>query len=404
MSWSERYVQDRRAQTDRAIHRACERLGSDPHTFEKFQELLICARRQAPRIFEAPLTAVSHHPGVDALVHLARFRATHIRSLRTWQGETGSWRTAVASLVHHLTCSYPIPRFMVSVWYANDADGDKKRAWVIAHSRGASFRSLDLPLGMTKKMEQIFLASQDHLPFEEALRKAELVAVGMPLDFVNAVLSTRLAKDLRNGDFWRTVWMFLVNHANDIDPAQIGPLIDYIQAIRHDRIRIDTQEGVTEIAPPQPEFSIKGRTAASMLRLIGEWHRGLGRTYTSSSFSWSRSPFRPWLIEEPRLDKEEIPKRWHMVELTNSAQLREEGSALQHCVSTYAHLCYRGNSSIWSLRMWRSEKVRPVLTIEVDLKKRAVIQARGLANRSASGKPRRLLQEWAMREGLQMVV
>ena len=404
MSWSERYVQDRRAQTDRAIHRACERLASDPNTFEKFQELLICARRQAPRLFESPLTAIGHHPGVDALINLARFRASHIRSVKTWRGETGSWRTAVASLVHHLTCSYPIPRFMVSVWYASDAESDKKRAWVTAHSRGTSFRSLDLPISMTRKMERIFLASQDHLPFEEALRKAELVAVGMPADFVNAVLSTRLAKDLRNGDFWRTVWMFLVNHANDIDPAQIGPLIDYIQSIRHDRIRIDTQEGATEIAPPQPEFSIKGRTVASMLRLNGEWHRGLGKTYTSSSFSWSRSPFKPWLIEEPRIDKEDIPKRWHMVELTNSAQLREEGSALQHCVSTYAHLCYRGNSSIWSLRMWRSERVRPVLTIEVDLKKRAVIQARGMANRSASGKPRRLLQEWASREGLQMAI
>jgi hypothetical protein len=198
--------------------------------------------------------------------------------------------------------------------------------------------------------------------------------------------------------------MFLVNHAKDIEPAQIGPIIDYIQAIRHDLIRIDTQEGATEIAPPQPEFSIKGRTVASMLRLIREWHRRIGKTHTSSSFSWSRSPFKPWLIEEPRIDKEETPKRWHMVELTNSAQLREEGSALQHCVSTYAHLCYRGNSSIWSLRMWRSERVRPVLTIEVDLKKRAVIQARGMANRSASGKPRRLLQEWASREGLQMAI
>jgi len=292
----------------------------------------------------------------------------------------------------------------VSVWYANDAESDKKRAWVTAYSRGISFRSLDLPFGMTRKMEHIFLASQDHLPFEEALRKAELVALGVPANFVNAVLSTRLAKDLRNGEFWRTVWIFLVNHANDIDAAQIGPLVDYIQAIRHDRIRMDTQEGVTEIAPPQPGFSIKGRTVHSLLRLIREWHRGLGRTCTTSTFSWPRSPYKPWLIEEPRRNEEEIPKRWHMVELTNSAQLREEGAALQHCVNAYAHLCYRGNSSIWSLRMWRSEKVRPVLTVEIDTSRRAVVQARGMANRSASGKPRRLLQEWALREGLQMTI
>jgi len=253
-------------------------------------------------------------------------------------------------------------------------------------------------------MEHIFLASQDHLLFEEALRKAELVALDMPSDFVSAILSTRLAKDFGNGEFWRTVWRFLLNHANDIDSTQIGPMIDYIQAIRHDRIRIDTQEGPLEIAPPQPAFSIKGRTPASMLRLIRDWHRGLGRSYTSPTFSWPCSPYRPWLIEEPRLDEAEMPKRWQMVELINSAQLRDEGAALQHCVSTYAPLCCRGNSSIWSLRRWRSEKVRPVLTIEVDLKKHAVVQARGLANRSAAGKPLRLLQEWASREGLEMAI
>src|SRR5262249_23920287 len=157
-------------------------------------------------------------------------------------------------------------------------------------------------------MEHIFLASQDHLALEPALRKAELLAIGMPMDFVRAILSTRLANDLRNGEFWRTVWLFLVTHASDVDSAQIGPMIDFIQAIRHDRIRIETQDGVMEIAPPQPDFSIKGRTVLSMLRLIREWHRGLGCVHTSSSFTWARSPFRPWLIEEPRHDEEEKPK------------------------------------------------------------------------------------------------
>jgi len=293
---------------------------------------------------------------------------------------------------------------MASVWHAGDSDGDRKRAWVTAHSRGASFRSLDLPFTMTRKMERIFLASQDHLALEAALRRAELLALDVPINFVNAILSTRLATDLQNGDFWRTVWMFLVAHAKDIDPAQIGPMIDYIQAVRHDHIVIETQGGITEIAPPQPGFSIKGRTVRSMLRQMQEWHRSLGGAYTAGTFSWARSPFKPWLIEESKRDEEEVPKRWHMVELTNSAELRQEGVALQHCVSRYAHLCYRGNSSIWSLRLWRSEKSRPVLTVEIDLRKRAVVQARGMANRSASGKPRRLLNEWAIREGLQMAI
>jgi len=403
MFWPERSVQDHRRQTDRAIHRACTDLACDPISFAKFQELLLCARVRAPRIFEAPI-ANARHPGVDALVHLARFRTAHVRSAPEWAGTLSSWRPAISSLAQHLTGRYQVPAFMSSVWHAVDSDGDRKRAWVIAHSRGARFRSLDLPINMTRKMERIFLASQDHLALEPALRRAELLALGMPLDFVKAILSTRLATDLRNGQFWRTVWMFIISHSKEIDATQIGPMIDYIQAIRHDRISVETPEGITEIAPPQPDFSIKGRTMASMLRLMQQWHRSLGRAFAGARSSWARSPFRPWMVEEPARHESDLPKRWQIVELTNSAQLRQEGVALHHCVASYAHLCLRGNSSIWSLRRWQGEKIRPVLTIEVDPKRRVVIQARGKANRSVSGKPRRLLHEWATREALQMAI
>jgi hypothetical protein len=157
-----------------------------------------------------------------------------------------------------------------------------------------------------------------------------------------------------------------------------------------------------EFGPPQPAFSMKGRTVQSMLRLMQDWHRSLG--VGSATLSWKRSPFEPWQLEEPGRDESETPKRWQMMELTNSAQLRSEGAALHHCVASYANHCYRGSSSIWSLRFWQGEKVHHVLTVEVDPKKRAVIQARGRANRTASGKSLRLLRGWAVRERLQMII
>jgi hypothetical protein len=402
MSWSERCVQDHRRQTDRAIHRVCGHLAFDPPTLTKFLELLICARRRAPRLFEAPVTD-GRHLGVEALLHLARFRDEHIRSAADWAGISSSWRPAISSLAQHLICRYHVPGFMASVWHAGDEAGDRKRSWMIAHSRGASFRSLDLPISITRKMERIFLASQDHLAVEAALRRAELLAFGVPAEFIQSIMLTRLATDLRNGDFWRTFWMFLVTHAGKMDAGQIGPMIDYIQSVRHDCIRIETQNGMAEVFPPQPAFSMKGRTVTSLLRLMKEWHRHLGN-HGGSTFSWARSSFKPWLFEEPALDDAKLPRRWHMMELTNSAQLREEGVALHHCVGSYAHVCHRGSSSIWSLRVWRGEQIRSVLTVEIDPKRRAVIQARGKANGSASGKLLNILHHWATREGLQMAI
>jgi hypothetical protein len=251
-------------------------------------------------------------------------------------------------------------------------------------------------------MERIFLASHDHLSIECAIRRAELIALGAPSEFIQAVLSSRLATDLGNGMFWRTVWHFLIANAGSVDPAQIGPMIDFIQAIRHDRVAMETPDGTVELGPPQPAFSMKGRTIQSMLRLMHEWHRSLG--LGSSGLAWTPSPLNPMLIEEPSQDVSVPPRRWQMIELTNSAQLRTEGSALRHCVASYAERCSRGTSRIWSLRFRRGEKLHHALTIEVDPKRRAIVQARGLANRAASGKPLRLLQDWAIRERLQMAI
>jgi hypothetical protein len=251
---------------------------------------------------------------------------------------------------------------------------------------------------MTRKMEQIFLASQDHVPIEQAIRRAELLALGTPTQFVDAIMFTRLATDLCHSEFWRTVWIFLIANAADVDPMQIGPMIDYIQAVRHDR----THDGMKEFGSPQPEFSMKGRTVQSVLRMMQEWHRSLGAG--SASLSWARLPLEPLLIEELSPDGSEPSRRWHMTELVNSAQLRGEGAALHHCVASYADRCYRGFSSIWSLRFWQAERIHHVLTVEVDPKRRAVIQARGRANRTASGRPLRLLQDWAIREGLRMAI
>jgi len=402
MSWSERSVRYHKQQTDCAIHHAYARLEGDAAAAGTFHELLLCVRDRAVGLLEAPVLT-GNHPGVEALIHLARFGSAHIRPMGDWAGSVSSWRPAVASLAHYLICKYHVPAFLASSWYAaQDAFADTTRGWFVAHAGGASFRSLELPIAMTRKMEHIFLASFDHLSIEHAMRRAELLALDVPAEFVQAILSSRLATDLSHGVFWRTVWFFLIANAGAIDPAQIGPMIDFIQAIRHQRVMVETADGSVEMDPPQPAFSVKGRTAQSMLRLIQNWHRSLG--VGGPGISWTPSTLRPMLLEEPSPDPSIPPKRWQMMELTNSAQLQAEGVALHHCVASYAVQCRWGTSRIWSLRCGRGEKVHHVLTIEIDPKRRAIVQVRGRANRGASGKPLRLLQDWAGRERLQLAL
>ena len=216
MSWSERSVRHHKRQTDCAINHAYARLASDAPAVAKFHEFLQYVRGRVPRLLEAPVLS-GHHPGVEALMNLSRFGSAHIRPVAEWSGTMSSWRLAVSSLAHHLVCKYEVPVFLASSWYSTeDAAGDKKRGWFVAHARGSSFRSLNLPIAMTRKMEHIFLASPDHLAIEHAIRRAELLALGAHFEFVQAVLATRLATDLSNGMFWRTVWLFLIANAGII--------------------------------------------------------------------------------------------------------------------------------------------------------------------------------------------
>lgn len=402
MSSAERFVRHHKRQTDRAISQAYVRLATDALVSATLDELLDVVRNRAPRLLEAPVVN-GHHPGVEALVNLSRFRWAHIRTVADWPGTSASWRPVVCSLAQHLVCRYSVPAFLASSWCGtDDTYAEKKREWFIAHARGATFRSLDLPIVMTRKMEHVFLTSGDHLAIEHAMRRAELLALGASEEMVRAVLATRSATDLRNGAFWRTVWMFLIGHAHAIDLAQVGPMIDFIQTIRHERVAVETPGGIVMRDPPQPLFSIKGRTVLSMLRLMQQWHRRLG--IANGGLTWAPSRLRPMQLEEPSQEPSVPPAVWQLIELTNGAQLRTEGAALRHCVASYADRCWRGTSRIWSLRVRRGEHLRHVLTIEVDLPRRAVVQARGWRNSTASGKPLRLLEEWTMRERLRLAI
>jgi hypothetical protein len=408
MSLAEHFTRNHKTRTDRAIGRAYAQLAADPTACAAFAELLHGIRSRAPSILTAPCQGTDH-AGIAVLVNLSRWSHAYLRSPADWSGTQGAgthapWRVAIDSLVRHLVAKYPVPRFLTSAWHTpGDADGEQQRGWYVMHAGGCSFRSMDLPISMNRRMESLFLRSPDHLEIHAAMRRAELKGLQIRKDIATAVLSTCVATDLRHGDFWRTVWHFLRVHADELDIGQVAPLIDFIYSIRQEKITAVTAEGTTYSEPPSlPDFSIKGRTPASLLRLMHEWHRGLA--FGRGGLSWSRSALRSMTIDVPPVDPSEPPVRWQFVELINSEQLRFEGRALNHCVASYANRCWRGVCRIWSLRSIRGEKVRPVVTLEIDLANRTIVQARGFGNSYPFGQRMRLIRLWAAREGLRLAI
>jgi hypothetical protein len=153
--------------------------------------------------------------------------------------------------------------------------------------------------------------------------------------------------------------------------------------------------------PPRPDYTMKGRTVASVLRQVEEWHRQLGQETSEPSRSWRRSPFKDFRLVEGSEALGNV-RVWTISELLTTGELLVEGRALRHCVATYAERCLRRQTSIWSLQVESQRGRYRVLTIAVDLPRRTVCEVRGKCNRLPREAERALVGRWAAHEGLKV--
>jgi len=144
--------------------------------------------------------------------------------------------------------------------------------------------------------------------------------------------------------------------------------------------------GIEDAPPPQPNFTMKGRSATKLLRQVDAWHGHLSREQDVVFESWPSSGIRTFELEE---ELETIGLvRWTVQELLSSWELAAEGRALDHCVVSYSNQCADGKTSIWSiaLQRWGRNLRENVLTVAVDTKSKTITQARGRYNMLPNGK------------------
>ncbi len=387
---------------DRAIHRGFAALRSDAAATRAYASLLDAAwgRSTLLRTERGRCRA----PAAEAIANLARHHRDHVRPALTWAGGDGSIHELVRSLALHTLAVYQVPPVLSSVWFGDDSPAARaERRWYVEHARGCSIRAIDgLPMAMTRRMERTFLTSPPHLPVRAALRRAEILALGGQPALVDSILATDLAADLSHGEFWRTVMHFLVNHWSELRPTDVPPLIDFLYAVRIRPLEIATADGVVLQPPPEPDFSIAGRSPRSLARMVADWHGDLARMRDTGR-TWPRSGLKGLVVREEPAGERTDTVQWSLVELLHSTALLAEGRALQHCVATYETLCVYRHSSIWSLRRQVGDApARPLYTVEVNPRTRAIVQIRGHRNRPATGQPLRIVSMWAAAERLSM--
>jgi hypothetical protein len=375
---------------DIAIKMARDELCTHKERQEAFMRLLECVHLRKAVLEPASCRNVFL---VNRLKHLAERQAHWIRPCETWWPETSNIRLATRSLAHHLLAYYPVPGFMDSAWDIQSGPAAfLQQVWFIRLGRGASFRSLNLPFVLTRAMEHYVRQAPDHFTAMQALRYGETRGLGGSETLAREVAGSRLGQRIECPQFWRTVITFLVEQG-EAALGHVGPIADFIQANKFPTEVVLTGDHVQIRAPTWPDFSMKGRTLKSVLRLVTEWHGDLAAGGRGDFVSWRKSGIEGYHIIERRDDDDNF--EWIIEELLDNGALLVEGREMRHCVYSYYPKCWRGETTIWSLRLRTGGREKRMATIEVNPPRRSIIQVRAKCNRPVGTRTSEVITQWA---------
>jgi len=303
------------------------------------------------------------------------------------------------SLLQHLFCEFPVPDFLLEAWdsqfslqnnllAANDNDF---RMWFIWITQG---KSLAKELNkkeklLTKREIHMFADAPQHLSPIQAVWWAKAMCFSNSQGIASCVAQSPLGQSQdfsaeANGIFHQLMMFFCSNFIAEDGMTEI---YDYV-------IRFCVEEARRE----GKEYSLKGRTLASIRRGVTEWHHFLHEQSNLCSMKWAPSGLQSKFVCHFGDDMNRVT--YNFTEITTGKHLAEEGRKMHHCVSSYADDCLKGYSSIWSLTKQGLIEPKRCLTIEVV--ENTIVQVSGYANRPARKQERAAVKFWSKNLGLKI--
>ncbi len=312
----------------------------------------------------------------------------------------------------YLFARYPVAEHLEQIWIDSDGLAREeiflRKRWYIAAAGGGSLYKAGAGAWLTRKEVHAFLNAPPGLGFDAAIWHAIARSYSNDAGTALRIAHSKIARTPRPAiGFWREVARFFCAHPTTVE--EMDDLCDYLEA-SHRR---------------NSEFSLKGRTLASLSRQMREWHRDLeavarieaarrraeaalararGGAPTQDATAcerWPGAAIADWSWSRAVKDRSKR-EEYLVIQLRTAADLVAETRAMRHCVSTYAAKCIAGQCSIWSLRRQAAGDTQRLLTIELDRQNRAV-QTREFANRTPRPEERQLLERWAAARGIHLL-
>ena len=395
------YAKDR---IDGMIRQAFQSLEQREECRNTFRQLLVSIQNDTALLKPIPgnfrWAEISLY--IHGLKNLALQTHKFIRPLHSWMPPDGNSRQIFTSLVQHLLLKYQTPDFMFSVWLQPVSESAKnQQMWHIGMSRGLSIRRMNVSFRMTRRMESIFLHAPAHFTVEEAMRYSQILGLGGDRNLAKAILATHLGREFAHEEFWEKVIHFFINNQN-MNLDFVNPIVDFLNHMKFVKREVVADDRTIVMNPPRPDLSIKGRSFNSIMRMVNLWHKETSRSKNIPSVSWRKSSIREFVnLEEIHgSDGNRRQRIWSISQLLSAAQLHDEGRKMGHCAGSYYMSCYRGKTTVWSMKLEAAEFIKRVMTIEVDPHSRIIRQARAKYNRRPKNASMNILKKWAAKENL----
>lgn len=313
------------------------------------------------------------------IYHIAQFALYFIREIAQWKRPSYQPEKQFANLLRYLFANYPVPLFLDNAWLRDGAE--KEQRWFIDIARGLSVRKLvDLPVDLTKRMAHAFMWTPAYFSVCGAFRFAQVIALGGDEYLAWHINNTLLGRNNFCDDtFWITVIRFFAQ-APLFDVRRLAEVVDYLNFRRL----------------ADPVYSIKGRTPDSLLRQVNEWqaHRRHERSH-AGNLSWQPSVIQAFEFKTGTGNQTKI---YRIRELITSSDLKVEGQAMRNCVYSYVKSCHLGECAIFSLLMDTFSVSERLVTLEVDLKKKLIVQAKARFNAKPTDDAFEVIRLWAATE------
>ena len=397
---------------EQASHSKLEPRLSQSSLGKVLQYLVDVRARFLDSCFDCNTTGEDGASLLSVLITLCQYRGAWVRPLEDWRPQFKSARRQFGSLIRHLFDKYgDMPPFMDSAWFAQESrEAALHRRWYVHIGSGKNFRTCDLPIPYTNRMAHAFVHAPSDLTIKQALRYGQVLGMNGDDRTARAVINTRLADDFDHDEFWLTFVRWLIAHPM-LDRTHVGPLVDYIHHQRFvpEPVFTTDEAGLRLFEctrPMQPNMTLRNRTPESLLRHMHLWHNKLAVDNRVQLVRWLPSDIEPFVLVEgdPSNNGSAIRnwKRWTIRELLSTLALVAEGRHLRHCVASYANSCARRNSSIWTMELECDATSTKLLTIEVQLVTRTIVQVRGKLNRLPNNKEMQIVERWASASKLKL--